>query len=101
MPSKVASYHGAGRPIVLSAPWQNLASTSINDSGGGQVVPPGNAGAMAEAVLAFVDDEVRRKETGLRARAYAERTYEIPRITDRFERLFERLRSGTPRQRPR
>ena len=101
VPSKVASYHGAGRPIVLSAPWQNLASTSINDSGGGQVVPPGNAGAMAEAVLAFVDDEVRRKETGLRARAYAERTYEIARITDRFERLFERLRSGTPRQRPR
>jgi len=101
VPSKVTSYHCAGRPIVLSAPWQNLAATTIHDSGGGRVVTPGDADAMADAVRNFLDDDQARIQTGLRAREYAERTYEISGITDRFERLFERLCSGVPRLRKR
>ena len=99
VPSKVTSYLCAGRPIVLSAPWQNLAGTTIQESGGGRVVPPGDAAAMADAVLAFLNDDDLRKEAGALARSYAERTFEISSITDRFERLFERLLSGTPRRR--
>jgi colanic acid biosynthesis glycosyl transferase WcaI len=99
VPSKVTSYLCAGRPIVLSAPWQNLAGTTIQESGGGRVVPPGDAAALADAVLAFLNDDDLRKEAGALARSYAERTFEISTITDRFERLFERLHSGTPRRR--
>jgi len=56
---------------------------------------------MADAVRNFLDDDQARTQTGLRAREYAERTYEISGITDRFERLFERLCSGIPRLRKR
>ena len=99
VPSKVTSYLCAGRPIVLSAPWQNLACTTIHESGGGRVVPPGDAAAMTDAVLAFLNDDDLRKQAGALARSYAERTFEISTITDRFERLFERLHSGAPRRR--
>ena len=95
VPSKVNAYLCAGRPIVLSAPWQNLAGTTITASGTGRVVPPGDGVAMAEAVLAFLDNEGLRREAEMRAREYAEKTFEISKITDRFERLY----SGTPRHR--
>jgi len=45
-------------------------------------------------------EDALRAEAAAQARSYAERMFEISKIADRFERLFERLRSGTPRQRP-
>jgi glycosyltransferase involved in cell wall biosynthesis len=101
VPSKVTSYLCAGRPIVMAAPWQNLAAKSVAECGGSQVVPPADADAMASAVVAFMDDAARREETGMRARHYAERTFEISSITDRFERLLERLHTGPARLRRR
>jgi glycosyltransferase involved in cell wall biosynthesis len=98
VPSKVTDFLCVGRPIVLSAPFQNLAATTVRESGGGRVVAPGDAAAMSEAVLAYLDDENLRSHTGARARDYAERTFDISTITGRFERLFERLRSGPPRR---
>jgi glycosyltransferase involved in cell wall biosynthesis len=98
VPSKVTDFLCVGRPIVLSAPFQNLAATTVRESGGGRVVAPGDAAAMNEAVLAYLDDENLRSHTGARARDYAERTFDISTITGRFERLFERLRSGPPRR---
>ncbi len=98
VPSKVTDFLCAGRPIVLSAPWQNLAATSVRESGGGRVVAPGDAAAMSEAVLAYLDDAALRIQTGAQARSYAERTFDIAVIASRFERLFERLRSGPPRR---
>jgi glycosyltransferase involved in cell wall biosynthesis len=101
VPSKVTSYLCAGRPIVMAAPWQNSAAKSVADSGGSRVVPPADADAMAAAVLAFVDDQQLRQQAGERARAYAERTFEISSIADRFERLLQRLHTGPARQRRR
>jgi glycosyltransferase involved in cell wall biosynthesis len=96
VPSKVTSYLCAGRPIVIAAPWQNLTAKSVAESGG-RVVPPSDAAAMASAVLAFMDDDNLREETGGRARNYAERVFEIAGITDRFERLLQRLYTGPAR----
>jgi glycosyltransferase involved in cell wall biosynthesis len=98
VPSKVTDFLCVGRPIVLSAPWQNLAATSIRESGAGRVVPAGDAAAMGEAVLAYIDDDRLQKEAAAQARSYAERTFDIAAIAGRFERLFERLRSGPPRR---
>lgn len=101
VPSKVTSYLCAGRPIVVAAPWQNVAAKSVAASGGSRVVPPADADALAAAVLAFMDDGRLREEAGKRARDYAERTFEISAIADRFERLFERLHTGPARRRQR
>jgi colanic acid biosynthesis glycosyl transferase WcaI len=99
VPSKVTTYLCAGRPIVIAAPWQNLAAKSVAESGGSQVVPPSDADAMASAVMTFMDDAGLRKQAGERARHYAERTFEISGIAERFERLLERLYTGPARRR--
>jgi colanic acid biosynthesis glycosyl transferase WcaI len=98
VPSKVTSYFCAGRPIVLSAPWQNIAAASIRESKAGMVTPPGDAAAMVEAILGYLNNQTRRTQTGEHARNYAQQTFDISAITDRFERLFQRLASGPPRR---
>jgi colanic acid biosynthesis glycosyl transferase WcaI len=97
VPSKANSYLCAGRAVVIAAPWQNLAATTIQESQGGSVVPPDDAAAMADAVTALLSDDRRRAEAAAHAREYAERTFEISAIAERFERLFLRLATGTPR----
>jgi colanic acid biosynthesis glycosyl transferase WcaI len=97
VPSKANSYLCAGRAIVIAAPWQNLAATTVQESQGGSVVPPDDAAAMADAVTALLADDARRAEAAAHAREYAERMFEISAIAERFERLFMRLATGTPR----
>lgn len=99
VPSKASSYLCAGRAIVIAAPWQNLAATTIQESHGGRVVAADNAAEMAEMVAALLADDTLRAEMATQARDYAERMFEISKIADRFERLFERLTTGSPRHR--
>jgi glycosyltransferase involved in cell wall biosynthesis len=101
VPSKVNSYLCAGRPIVLSAPWQNLAAQTIHESGGGQVVPPGDPLALAQAITGLLDDEALIRQMGECARRYAENAFDIGPIANRFERLFQRLQEGPTRRRER
>lgn len=99
VPSKVTSYFCAARPVVLSAPWQNLAAQTVRESGGGCVVPPEQPAALSEAVLRYINDDSLRQRAGQQGRAYAERVFDIADIAGRFERLCARLHSGVPRQR--
>jgi len=94
VPSKVLSYLCAGRATVLSAPMDNLASRIIANSGGGIVVPPGDAAAFSKAVQSMLDDPETRRRAARNARAYAERTFAIEPIATRFERI---LRAATER----
>jgi glycosyltransferase involved in cell wall biosynthesis len=63
------------------------------------VVSPDDSAAFGEAVLAYLNDGSLRREASSLARAYAERTYDISSIADRFERLCERLIAGPRRRR--
>lgn len=99
VPSKAGSYLCAGRAVAIAAPWQNLAATMIQESQGGTIVPPDDAAALAEAVASVLADDGLRARQASRARQYAESMFEITKIADRFERLFERLLSGVPRHR--
>ena len=99
VPSKVISYLCARRPIVLAAPSQNLAAQLIRDSGAGRVVPADDAAAMTMAVQSYLDDSQLWHAAAEQGRRYAEQSFEIERIADRFERLFVRLCTGPRRQR--
>jgi colanic acid biosynthesis glycosyl transferase WcaI len=101
VPSKVISYLCARRPIVLAAPSQNLAAQLIRDSGAGRVVPADDAAAMTMAVQSYLDDSQLWHAAAEQGRRYAEQSFEIERIADRFERLFVRLCTGPRRQRQR
>jgi colanic acid biosynthesis glycosyl transferase WcaI len=92
VPSKVLSYLCAGRPLLAALPGDNLAARVVERSGGGIVVPPRDARALVAAAQELLADPRRRADLGRAARAYAERTFDLAAITDRFEQVLEGAR---------
>jgi colanic acid biosynthesis glycosyl transferase WcaI len=90
VPSKVLTYLCAARPLLVSVAPDNLAAGVVKRSGGGIVVPPDDRSELLEAAGALRADEGRRQELGARARSYAEATFDLEQIADRFEQVLER-----------
>ena len=88
VPSKILSYLCAGRPVVAALPRENLAARLLQRAACGVVVDPGDGDGLAAATIRLLDDPDRRRELGRRARAYAEETFDITTIGDRFERIL-------------
>ena len=88
VPSKVLSYLCAGRAIVLSAPANNLAVRLVQSSGAGRATIPGRHDDLVAAVFGLLDDVALRTSCARQARAYAERTFDIGMIANRFEHIF-------------
>lgn len=89
VPSKVLSYLCAGRPIVLAAPEDNLATKIVNRAGAGHVVSPDNESGFLAAALALIEAP-DRGAMGDRGRAYAEAHFDIANVASRFEGIFEK-----------
>jgi putative colanic acid biosynthesis glycosyltransferase WcaI len=92
VPSKVLTYLCAQRPLFLSVPAENLAARIVTDVGAGVVVEPEDRDATRMALLDLVHDREAREDMGRRGRSYAERTFEIESITDRFEAILSGAR---------
>lgn len=90
VPSKVLSYLCAGRPIVLAAPADNLASSIIRESGAGLVVEPEDSQGFTEAIRRLLDDPDLAKSMGEAGRQYAEENFDIDNVASRFEEVFEK-----------
>lgn len=84
VPSKVLTYHCAGRAILGAIPHENLAARTIESNGAGLVVDPGDADEFVAAARRLVDDEALRTGMGASARRAAEATFDIDTITDEF-----------------
>jgi len=93
VPSKVLTYLCAARPLLVSAPGDNLAARVVERSAGGLVVPPKDSQALIAAAEALRADEGLRAELGRRARSHAETTFDIEGIADRFEEVLGRAKS--------
>lgn len=91
VPSKTLSYLCAGRPIVLAAPADNLASRIVKRAKAGIVVEPEDILGFREAALFYAQTPEAAMDAGAAGRAYAKRHFRIDRITDRFEDLFHRV----------
>jgi colanic acid biosynthesis glycosyl transferase WcaI len=89
VPSKVLTYHCAGRPILAAIPAVNLAGRIISDNGSGLVVAPGDAEQFVRAARRLVDDPAMRTDMSTAARRYAEASFDIDVITDRFVSSIE------------
>ncbi len=85
VPSKVLSYLTAARPLLLAIPAENLASKIVEEAGAGVVVEPSDSSAFVREAKRLLTDEQRRLEMGQNARAYADETFDISTIADRFE----------------
>jgi colanic acid biosynthesis glycosyl transferase WcaI len=88
VPSKILSYLCAGRPTVLSAPSDNLASRIIKNSGSGIVVAPDDTPGFVNAVRSMLDDPPARDLAARNARNFAERSFAIEPIAARFENIL-------------
>ena len=89
VPSKVLTYLCAARPLLISVAQDNLAARLVERSGGGLVVPPNDPESLVGAARTLHGDAGLRAELGGRARSYAEGTFELERIADRFEQLLD------------
>lgn len=94
VPSKVLSYHCAGRPLLAAMPGQNLAARIIQENATGFCVEPKDQAAFVEQARRLRLDTAFCARAGLAARAYAEKHFAIGSITDRFEAIFARVTAG-------
>lgn len=88
VPSKILTYMCAGRPILFAGPRENLSAAIIERSGGGLVVDPNQSAAWVSAARRLVSDPMLRAQLGSKARSYAERTFDIAKVSDAFEAVL-------------
>ena len=98
VPSKVLSYHCAGRPILASVPAANLSARTIATAGSGLTVEPDDTEGFVATARRLLDDPDLRHDLGAGARSYAERAFDIAAIGDRFEAIFTDI-TGSARTR--
>jgi glycosyltransferase involved in cell wall biosynthesis len=89
VPSKVLTYLCARRPLLLALPPQNLAARIVRDNGAGIVGSPSDLEGFLNGARALAREAKLRKDMGRKARAYAEKHFDIQRITDTFESILE------------
>ena len=94
VPSKVLTYLCAGRPLLLAVPPKNLAARIVRENGAGITVPPGDIEGWLKAADELIGDSSLRQTLARNARRYAEETFDINAITDRFERILQEVVRG-------
>lgn len=96
VPSKVASYLAAGRPVVLLGPPTNPVAADVERAGGLVATPdPDGVETAAAWIAATLADPQRVRGVGLDARAFAEDRYEIGRVVQVFEKVLARAGART------
>lgn len=90
VPSKILTSLCAGRPILAAIPASNLGARTIVRAEAGIVVAPGAGRDMLEAAEQLRGDPQLRDRMGKNARSYAEATFGIHAITDRFLAVLAR-----------
>ncbi|MFI5107222.1 MAG: glycosyltransferase family 4 protein [Terriglobales bacterium] len=87
VPSKTLAYLCAGRPQLVSAPECNLAARIVQRAVAGESVPP-DPQPLLEAAERMLQCEPLRQRYAANARSYAENTFQIEEVTQRFLEVF-------------
>ncbi len=88
VPSKTLAYLCAGRPQLVSAPECNLAARIVQRAMAGEAVTPDHAQPLIEAAERMLQCESLRLRYAANARSYAESTFQIEEVTERFLEVF-------------
>jgi colanic acid biosynthesis glycosyl transferase WcaI len=91
LPSKLAGILASGRPLIAQAEGGELAAATRRC---GILVAPGDAGAMATAIIELAADAVRRRRLGQIARQLAEEHLDRQAILARYEQRLTWLVSS-------
>jgi len=92
-PNKVFDYMAAGRPVILAI--DGVIREVVETAGAGIFVPPGDAQALAAAILEFASKPEMRKAMGLRGRQAVEANFSRIALAHRLEEILEDLTPGT------
>jgi glycosyltransferase involved in cell wall biosynthesis len=82
----------AGKPIVLAVDGE--ARETLERSGGGIAVPPGDAGALAGAVRRFAGDAALRESTGRAGSVFVEREFGRRAWAGRYLQILDQAREA-------
>ncbi|RCJ21848.1 glycosyltransferase WbuB [Nostoc minutum NIES-26] len=88
MPSKIPLLLASGHPIVGSVPATGTAAKAIRQSGGGIVVEPESAEALATTVLQLYTNPALTAQLGKQGRKFAVENYSFEQALERYEQLF-------------
>lgn len=95
-PNKLADGLASGLPMVSNLPGR--AARLLAEGGCGLTVPPGDADALAAALLALATDPPRRRAMARAARLVAERDFDQRRIATRMVGVVEAAAGHVPRR---
>ncbi|HSF82513.1 MAG TPA: glycosyltransferase family 4 protein [Anaerolineales bacterium] len=73
-PNKVFDYMAAGRPVILAI--DGVIREVVEESGAGIAVPPGDPGALRDAIISLADDRPAGKAMGMRGRQQVEDNFD-------------------------
>lgn len=97
VPSKVLTYHCAGRALLAAVPAGNPAATLVRRAGSGIVVDPSDEAGFTQAAMRLLNDPALRSALAARARKHAEAAFDIGAIADRFEIVLQQVPVPRPR----
>lgn len=86
---KVFEYLACAKPVVGALSGES--ARVLNESGGGLVVPPGDANAVAGAILELANDPVRRELMGQTGLDYVRQNYSRGEWAVRFEQCLQSI----------
>jgi glycosyltransferase involved in cell wall biosynthesis len=92
VPSKLYESLASGRPVLYSAGGEG--ADTLRRAQGGAVCAPGDAGALCDAMVAYLRDPERADADGRRGRAYVAAHFDRRQISESFARLLERAAPG-------
>jgi glycosyltransferase involved in cell wall biosynthesis len=93
-PMSVMEAMAAGLPVVSTA--VGGVPELVREGVTGLLVPSEDAGALAQAMQALVDDPVRRQAMGAAARQHAVAHFDIRHTVRGYEQLYEKLLTQRP-----
>ena len=88
-PNKVFDYMAAARPTVLAI--DGVIRAVVEACDGGIFVPPGDSGALAQALRRLAGDREAAAAMGSRARAYVAEHFDRRQQAELFVDVLERL----------
>lgn len=89
IPSKMFEIMGSGVPMVLGVDGQARAILEAAD--GGIAIPPGDADALASALLLLAADPVLRKRCGRNASQYVRENYDLDILAQNYLHVLQDL----------
>ncbi len=96
LPSKLASYFAAGRPVVAAVESTSEAAREMQAAGAGPVVTPDAPKALLNSILALLEDATNRGRLAAAGKRYAAEVLEPEPVLREYEAFVQSLLPGGP-----